>query len=250
MRKALRGIVAFCFIFCIGMHSGVASAADKLVLATLDWEPYIGPHLEKDGYVAVIVKEAFKRGGYEIQYDYMQWSRVVGLAKAGKVDGYFPEYYSDELKEKFLISSPFPGGPLGFFKRSDDDISYQSLKDLVGHKIGVVKGYVNTVEFDKADFLKKDESTSDLINLKKLLAKRIRLMVADKFVGLNLVKQNMPDQKDDIVFMDPPLEIKDLHVCIPKSRPNSDKIHAAFEKGLAEITQDGTIQKILKEYGF
>lgn len=246
MKKYFMGFVVLCLFWGVG----TAFAADKLVLATLDWEPYIGPHLEKDGYVAVIVKEAFKRGGYEIEYDYMQWTRVIGLAKAGKVDGYFPEYYSEELKEQFLISSPFPGGPLGFFKRSDDDLSYTTLKDLVGQKIGVVKGYVNTVEFDNADYLKKDESTSDLINLKKLLAKRIRLMVADKFVGLNLVQQNMPDQKDEIVFMDPPLEVKDLYVCIPKIRPDSEKIHAAFEKGLAEMKQDGTVQKILTEYGF
>ncbi|MBF0201973.1 MAG: transporter substrate-binding domain-containing protein [Desulfamplus sp.] len=227
-----------------------AWAAEKLTLATLEWEPYIGPNLKDHGYVAVIVKEAFKRGGYDIEYEFMQWSRVIGLAKSGRVDGYFPEYYSDELKENFFISSPFPGGPLGFFKLKGDDLSYKNLKDLTGHKIGVVMGYVNTEEFDQADYLTKDESPSDLVNLKKLLAKRIRLMVADKFVGLNLLQENMPDEKDQVEFMEPPLEVKDLYVCVPRTRENSEKIHAAFNKGLSEMTQDGTIQKILKDYGF
>ncbi|SLM32445.1 ABC-type amino acid transport/signal transduction systems, periplasmic component/domain [Desulfamplus magnetovallimortis] len=248
MKRIVLGVMVFCTMVCIASSSLWAN--DKLVLATLEWEPYIGPNLKDHGYVAVIVKEAFKRGGYDIEYDFMQWSRVIGLAKAGRVDGYFPEYYSDELKENNLISSPFPGGPLGFFKRKGDDISYKTLNDLTGNKIGVVMGYVNTVEFDAADFLTKDESPSDLVNLKKLLANRIRLMVADKFVGLNLLQQNMPDKINEVEFVEPPLEVKDLYVCIPKNRANAEKIHAAFDKGLAEMNADGTIEKILKDYGF
>lgn len=246
MKKAFLGFIVFCFI----VSSSSAWANDKVVLATLDWEPYIGQNLKNHGYVALIVKEAFKRGGYDIEYDFMQWSRVIGLAKAGKVDGYFPEYYSEELKENYFISSEFPGGPMGFFKRKNDDISYKTLQDLVGHKIGVVKGYVNTAEFDAADYLTKDPSTSDLINLKKLLADRIRLMVADKFVGLNLLNQNMPDKTGEIEFMLPPLEVKNLYVCISKKTDNGKKIHAAFNKGLAAMNKDGTVQKILQNYGF
>ncbi len=111
-------------------------------------------------------------------------------------------------------------------------------------------GYVNTAEFDSADFLTKDESPSDLVNIKKLLAGRIDLMICDKFVGMNLLQNNLPDKVDKITFMDPPLEVKDLFVCISKKTNNPEKIHEAFNKGLAEMNQDGTVQKILKEYGF
>lgn len=66
----------------------------------------------------------------------------MGLAKAGKVDGYLPEYYADGIKAYAVFSDPFPGGPLGFFKRKGDDITYNTLEDLKGLKIGTVKGYV------------------------------------------------------------------------------------------------------------
>ncbi|MGM0654661.1 MAG: hypothetical protein ACQETR_04955 [Thermodesulfobacteriota bacterium] len=84
---------------------------------TLTWEPYIGKEIKNNGYVAVFVKEAFRRGGLE------------------------------------------------------------------------------------ADHLNKDAVKDDLTNFKKLAAGRLDLVVADKFVGLNLIKKHMPDKAGQIEFM-------------------------------------------------
>ncbi|WDP91688.1 MAG: transporter substrate-binding domain-containing protein [Desulfobacter sp.] len=227
-----------------------AHAGDKIVLATLDWEPYVGQNMKNQGYVAEVVKEAFKRSGMEVEIQFHQWSRVVGLAKAGKVDGYFPEYLSDEVKKYAAFSIPMPGGPLGFFKRSDTDISYQALQDLKGKKIGVVKGYVNTKEFDDAGYLTKDPAKDDLTNFKKLLAGRLDLLVADKFVGTHLMKTSMPDKAASVEFMSPPLAEPDLYVCISnKAKAHADKLKA-FNAGLEQIKADGTLDNILKSHGF
>ncbi len=168
---------------------------------TLTWEPYIGKEIKNNGYVAVLVKEAFRRGGLEADFQFDRWSRVVGLAKSGQVDGYFPEYFSESVKAYAVFSDPFPGGPIGFFKLKRKDISFNRLEDLKGLKIGTVKGYVNTKEFDAADYLNKDAVKDDLTNFKKLAAGRLDLVVADKFVGLNLIKKHMPDKAGQIEFM-------------------------------------------------
>ncbi|HPW70156.1 MAG: hypothetical protein WDA72_07320 [Desulfomonilia bacterium] len=39
--------------------------------------------------------------------------------------------------------------------------------DLAPHRIGTVKGYINTHEFDSTPYRKKVEADSDLKNLKK-----------------------------------------------------------------------------------
>lgn len=227
-----------------------AHAGDKVVLATLDWEPYVGQNMKNQGYVAEVVKEAFKRGGMDVEIQFHQWSRVVGLAKAGKVDGYFPEYLSDEVKKYAEFSTPMPGGPLGFFKRTDKDISYTVLQDLKGKKIGVVKGYVNTKEFDDAAFLTKDAAKDDLTNFKKLVAGRLDLLVADKFVGTHLMKTNMPDKATAVEFISPPLAEPELYVCISnKATANAEKLKA-FNAGFEQIKADGTLEKILKSHGF
>lgn len=228
-----------------------AMAEDKVVrIATLDWEPYIGQKLDGNGFVAEIIREAFKRSGYELQLDFYPWARVVKLASEGKYDGYAPEYYSEEIKQHSVFSDPFKGGPLGFFKRKDEDINYSNLEDLKPYRIGVVRGYVNTAEFDAADYLEKDEAVDDLTNLRKLLKKRINLAVMDKYVGAYLLKQNMPDEAGDLVFLEPPLKVLDLYVCFSLKAPEYEAKLKAFNEGLKQIKDDGTFDAILKKHGF
>lgn len=246
MKKIITIAVVSFFMFTSSMVYG----AETIKLATLEWEPYIGEKLKNQGYVAEVVIQAFKKAGYEVQIDYMPWARVITLAKKGTYDGYFPEYYSDSLKENFHVSDAMPGGPLGLFKRKGEAISYSTIKDLSPYKIGVVRGYINTAEFDAADYLKKDEANDDLTNFRKLLKKRIDLVVADKFVGLYVVKLNLPDNLNDIEFIEPPLESKDLFVCISKNSPEAFMRIKAFNTGLKAITDDGTVKQILKNHGF
>lgn len=227
-----------------------AQGTEKVVLSTLDWQPYIGQTMKNNGYVAAVVKEAFKRNGVEVEFQFHQWTRTVGLAKAGEVDGYFPEYYAENIKEYAKFSVPFPGGPLVFFKLKNNNVSFSSLEDLKGLKIGVVKGYTNSKDFDEADFLLKDPAKDDLTNFKKLAAGRIDLLVADKFVGLELLKDQLPDYVDEIVFMEKSLEEKDLFVCISKKAVNGAAFLKAFNEGVEQMKGDGTIAKIMAEHGF
>jgi polar amino acid transport system substrate-binding protein len=224
--------------------------AEKIKLSSLDWKPYIGKSLKNEGYAAEVVKKAFEISDYRAQIDYFPWARTVEMAKSGKYDGYFPEYYSKSLHENFLVSNPFPGGPLVFFKLKSKNISWSELEDLKGYNIGVVRGYVNTKEFDTADYLIKDPVKDDLTNLKKLAAERIDLMVADKFVGLYLIQKKMPRYINIIEAVEPVLEQKDLFLCISKNAKDSVNKINAFNKGLEKLKSNGELNKILKKHGF
>jgi len=228
-----------------------ATAKDKTItLTTLNWEPYIGEELKNQGYVAEIVREAFHRSGYQVDIKFMPWARAVQLAKNGEVDGYFPEYYAQEVTTHSQFSDAFPGGPMGFFKRKGSTINYQSIEDLKPYTIGVVRGYVNTAEFDAADYLQKDPVTNDTLNIRKLLGGRIDLFIADKFVGLYLLERDLPEKLGQIEFLEPPLELKDLFVCISKKTTDADKKLIAFNSGLKQMEQDGSLKTILNRHGF
>lgn len=230
--------------------STISAAAETIRLATLDWEPYIGKSLKNNGYVGEVIREAFQRSGYTVTMDFLPWARVVKMAKEGKYDGYFPEYPADNLNDDFLLSSHFKGGPLVFFKRKGESIPFSSLESLKPYRIGVVRGYINEKNFDAATFLKKDEGTDDLTNFKKLLKKRIDLVVADQFVGSHLIQTHLPDDQGNIDVVDPPLELKDLILCIAKGTPDAQKKMDAFNQGLDAIKSDGTLDRILKSHGF
>ncbi|HCL56932.1 MAG TPA: hypothetical protein DHW82_07985 [Spirochaetia bacterium] len=238
-------------LLLLGVLSFPLYAEKKIIkLATLDWEPYIGQKLANNGYVAEIAREAFLREGYELQLDFLPWARVVQETKSGKYDGYFPEYYSKEVEKDFIFSAKFKGGPLVFFKKKGRNISYEKLTDLKPYTIGVVREYVNTEEFDKADYLKKEEVVDDLTNIKKLLAGRIDLFVADKFVGLYLLRTFLPEKAGEMDFISPSLEEKDLYLCFPKQITRSEMLVKVFNSGLEKIIKDGTVNKILKKHGF
>ena len=249
MKKFVLAMV-LCLVILMGVNNTGFSADKTITFSTLNWEPYIGENLKNNGYVAEIAKKALAREGYNLEIKFYPWARTVKLAKLGKVDGYFPEYYSPEKETHFSFSDKFPGGPLGFFKKTGRDISYNKLKDLKSYNIGVVRGYVNTEEFDNANYLQKESARSDLINIRKLLSGRIDLMVADKFVGKYVLKEKLPNKVGDIEFVEPPLEYKPLYVAFVKSNNNHKKYVTAFNKGLQKIKEDGTLDKILSKYGF
>jgi polar amino acid transport system substrate-binding protein len=236
----------------IGIHT--VFAGESITLNTLEWEPYIGQKLKNQGYVAEVVKEAFKRSGYDLEIKFRPWKRAVMESQKGTVDGYFPEYYSEEVTTHAIFSEPFPGGPVGFFAVKGTTIIYDgNLETLKPYKIGVVRGYVNSEKFDAATFLRKEEVVDDITNIKKLIMGRIALCVADKFVGLYLYEQLEEDMKskNNIVFLDPPLDLKDLYVCISKTtKKNPESIKNAFNTGLISMKADGTLDKILKSHGF
>ncbi|MCW7753146.1 transporter substrate-binding domain-containing protein [Desulfobotulus sp. H1] len=236
------------FITALTVH---ADTEKPLLGATLNWEPYIGVSLPEEGYVAQIVREAFAAGGgYTLDIEFMAWTWVVALAGSGRYDFYFPEYYDAKLEENFLLSDPIPGGPLAFFKRATDHIAYKNLQDLKPYKIGVVRGYVNTPEFDAAHYLTKVESMRDIDNIQKLLSGSVDLIVTDQYVGLYILRTQMPERMKDVTVITPPLEIKDLYVCIPKNARNANERMQAFNLGLQQLKDSGRIREIIASHGF
>jgi polar amino acid transport system substrate-binding protein len=241
-------VVLCVVVLAISMISNV-QAENRVKLNTLDWEPYIGRELPGSGFVAAIVNEAYAASGYTVELEFMPWVRAKAMARDGRSDGCMPEYYLTEDTIDFLISDPFPGGPLVFFKRKVDTIVSTGLEDLRSLKIGVVRGYVNTAEFDSADYLNKEEANDDIINLRKLVGGRLDLIVIDKFVGLYLLKKEMPDKVDDIEVVVPTLEEKTLHVLISRKAPDAEAKMKAFNDGLQKLKESGRLDALLKSNG-
>ena len=223
-----------------------AQAQEKVVtLASLDWEPYIGSKIQNNGYCAQIAVEAFKRGGYTVKIAYLPWERAVKESETGNYDGLFPEYFDQSRKEKFVYSDSFPGGPVGLMKRKDKAISFKKLQDLKPYTIGVVRGYINTAEFDAASYLKKTQSEGDDVNIKNLYNKQLDLIFIDQYVAQYIIKTQYPAYASELEFMKPALEKKDLYIAFSKKGKDSEAKRKAFNAGLKAMKADGTLQRII-----
>jgi ABC-type amino acid transport substrate-binding protein len=249
----------FLSLLLIAVFSINPFAAQKATLVTLDWEPYIGQSLAGKGYVFEIVTAAFKKAGYEVEINFYPWERSLRMAQTGQVDGLFPEYYDSRRLPDFIYSKAFPGGPVGLYARKDSNIKFTmnpgrnqtaALKALDKYRFGVVRGYINTKEFDNASFLQKEAADSDETNLRKLYAKRIDLIFIDKFVAQYIIKTKLPQFGNELVFLEPPLEVKPLYIVFSKKSPAYQQKLKAFNRGLQQIEKDGTLKGIMRKYGF
>ncbi|MDX1958938.1 MAG: ABC transporter substrate-binding protein [Leptospiraceae bacterium] len=233
---------------------------NKFKIATLEWSPYVGTEIEKYGYVYQIVKRSLEEEGIEVEIEFYPFARILNLVNTGEISGYFPEYHSVENEKNFYYSNAFPGGDLLFLKKkerqiniktSNNKIDFQSLKE---YKIGVVRGYLHTPEFDEAiKFLNIQETASDLMNLKKLFMGRVDLIEIDPNVA-NYLSQNSMKQFTNAAnafeVVEPKMDYKDLFLCIPRSDKNGKKLLNKFNSGFEKLKSRGEIEKILKEFNF
>lgn len=246
--------------FSLALYSGLGSCNEKSVsLATLEWPPYIGSKMPDNGYVYEIVKRAFEKAGYDVSINFYPWARALSMAGSGNVDALFPEYYDDSRLAEFGFSTPFPGGPVGFYKRRKDQIQFsvdprerpqEALAGLTKYSFGVVRGYINTKAFDDASDLLKDEVTDDELNLKKLFAKRIDLIFIDKYVASYIIAEKYPWMADSLEFMEPELEVKQLYLAFSKKAENTSQKRIDFDKALEEMRSSGELQNIILNHGF
>jgi polar amino acid transport system substrate-binding protein len=227
-----------------------AAQTKSITLTSLEWPPYIGEKLTDMGASAKIAKNAFSEMGYTLTLQFYPWSRTVQLAKEDpKISGYFPEYYSDDVNTQFYLSDPIGTGPLGLAERKDGAIEWSVVEDLVKiEKIGTVRDYINTTEFDNLTAqgkIKVEPVTDDATNLLKISGNRIKCAVIDKYV-MQYILNTDPRLKDAgsmIQFNKKPLEDKKLYICFKKS-DDGKKLRDIFNQGLKKVD----VKAIMTDY--
>lgn len=262
--KPIAAIVAALLSVALSMASPSAMAAKKpgvakpvVRLATLDWEPYIGPKMPDQGYAAALVRAAFADQGMKVEIEFYPWARALHLARTGAVDGLMPEYYNPSRESEFKYSAQFPGGPLVLYKRRGDKIAFSvdpvkqqdaALRALSAKRFGVVRGYLNTPVFDAAEYLRKEEANDDATNLRKLVYGRIDLAVIDRRVAEHLIRTQYPGYAGEIEPMSPALAEIPLYIAFSRKSPRQPQALAAFNRGLAAMHKDGRVTALYQRY--
>ncbi len=229
-----------------------AAFGREVTLASVDWKPYAARDLPNFGFTAEISAAAFDRADHTARFEFYPWKRAMMVVRHGETDALFSAYPSAERARTYAVSKPYAHSPLVLCAVKDNDIEYATLRDLAPYRLGVVSGYVNTPEFDAADYLKKEAVTSDQLNLKKLVRGRLDAAVIDKYVAIHLLKNDPAVEADlsVVYFVSPPLAVRPLHVMFSRAVPDHEAILDDFNRGLKAIEADGTVNEILKRYGF
>ena len=245
-----------------------ANSKKTINLATLQWPPYIGEKLCNKGWVFQYAVALLVRKDYQVNIHFYPWARAVRLVELGAMDILFPEYFieptapSDNIqgesrRELLELSKPYPGGEISFLKRKAEPDNYRGkLNNLLGEKIGVVRGYQNTPEFDAmmdAGLFDIIETVDDLQLMKMLAAKRVNLIIGDPRVLRHTVEHSsLPRQDKAFILQEttnvfPSLQYNHLYFAVSKKAENWQQLLIDLNQGISLFEQSGETKRIISK---
>ncbi|MDE1461364.1 substrate-binding periplasmic protein [Spartinivicinus poritis] len=228
----------------------MAEKEHDYLLATEPWPPHFGPKLADEGYFADIIYQAFQQVGKTAGILYTSWNRAFELGKKGKYDGLVGAFYAKERERLFSYSKPISTSNLVFFQKQGGQISYKALEDLSPYRIGIVRGYHYTDEFNKAHYLQKLEEVHTERNINLLLIGRLDLIVAEEKVTQYLLNTKFKNRNFSLEILEKPLVSHKLFLMIPKKSPKHDNVLADFNQGFSLLIQQGMVKEIMKKHGW
>ncbi|MEI7514600.1 MAG: transporter substrate-binding domain-containing protein [Betaproteobacteria bacterium] len=226
--------------------SALAQSDAKLIrLATLEWPPFTGLLLPKEGVSTYIATTVAKAAGFRLLAASFEWTKAVEKGeKNPDFEGYFPEYFSQERDAACYLSQSIGVSVLGVASLKSSPVVWNKLSNLESVRLGVVDGYVNGDELDAAIKDKRqavEVASSDAVNIAKLRAKKIRAIVIDKNV-LDYTLFSL-GERTNVVFSPNPIARLSLHICF-KRNPAGLDLRNAFDAALARTD----IAKLEAEY--
>lgn len=245
MKKiVLLSIVVFLFSTCI-------YGAQKIVLATGEWEPYTSEKMKDQGFFTEIVTAVFKELNIEVEYKFLPWKRCEDMATKGDVFAAFPYMITEERKKTFDFTDTVAKSTGKFFYHKGgnikDGFNWNSYADLKSYKVGGTLGYWYEKDFQAAglntEFVPNEDSS-----FKKLQMNRIDLAASDELVGWQLIKSLFPKEVSNFDTLDKPLNESELCLMVSKAYPDSKNLTEKFNTGLKKIKEKGIYSAILKKY--
>jgi polar amino acid transport system substrate-binding protein len=226
-------------------------------LASSEWEPFIGPDLENNGPMAIIVSETVQRMGYEPEISFASWELIQEQTSRAEVLGAFPLILSSERIEKYSPSDPILEFEYVLFYnrqviKNPDEI--KSVVDIAGrnYRFGKVKGY--DVWPELADVVQEfdEEYTTSADAFQALAAGEIDFLPEGRLAGLFLL-QGSDILVDANLFgiLETPdnsgLSAREgLHFLMPNT-VESERFLEAFNTALAQVKETPIYDEALSQ---
>lgn len=224
---------------------------ETITIGAVNWAPFTGEQLQDFGFVSEITRLAMSHSDYNIQIDFIPWARALYKIKTGEIDGILGVYHTGERTEWMAYTEPVGDTDLIFLqmKNANAPTDYNSLQDLKNMTIGTPRGFAVTPEFDKAEYLKKEEVLDTYHSLKMLLKGRVDIIVDSREVLNYLIENEFPEYSDSTVELYPSLDNKIIYNAFSKSNPDYSKLVALFNNGLRKLKDNGTYELVKQKHG-
>ena len=245
MKKFLFLLIFFFLVFCQSIYA----SGKTITLASDPWPPFIDPSEQGGGLSFEIISAALKTQGYEVRFENVPWARAEEGVKMGTYDILPNTWMTEKRKSYLLYSEPYAANKVKFIKKKYDPFEYSDLSSLKGKSVGIIRGYGYGDEFMASTGFKRETTSNFMLNVKKLVAGRIDLIIEDEIVARAKINKKDPAVLGKIEFTKKPFSRKEVHVTCGLANPRHKEIISAFNKGLMEIKNNGKYASIMSKYG-
>lgn len=219
-----------------------------------EWPPFHSASLPFYGLYSHIVQEVFAAVGVTVEYTDHPWIRAYKMALSGELDGTVVWTRTPDRESNFIFSDPIDEGCVVYFYKKETQFEWKTFQDLAKYIIGATRGYRAQ---DELEFIRHsgipltyEITSSDLQNMKKLVAGRIDAFTCHRVVGNHLLRHQFSEQDAEMVtYHAKPMFCDDYYAIFPKEKMiQSQQWVRLFNEGLKKIKANGTYQEIMEAF--
>lgn len=244
----------FCAVvvaFCLAANSGWSK---DLTFTTQDFPPF---NYDINGKVSGPAAEIVRRVCAELDvtcgFRLLPWTRAQQEVRSGKANGIFVVGWNTKRAKWLHFTPPVVDTEYGFFVATDNALSYSTLADVSGYRVGVYgpSNTSNSLDKIRADMVDKgldaitvDMRPDDESGFRKLGLGRLDAVFSNRDVGYALIAKL--GLKGKIRYAGHQRKLK---YYIGFSMEHNDKaLLDAFDAAYRKLHQGGEIKRILDEH--
>ncbi len=236
------------FLWLALLLTSTSLSAEVLRLAGSVWPPYTDGRLPEQGLSVELIRTAFSRAGYHVDYREVPWERALLGLKTGRYDMINGWPAADRLSYS-RSSRPFLTNRMRWIQRRDSRIRYDGLDSLMGLRLVLSRGYFYGGGLQADSRLVRGYAANFVQAARMLLAGRADLTLEDERTALFHFNRELADVSDELLFLPGEFNLLDLSLAVRNDHPQQEAIIAAFNREIAAMVKDGSYAAIFHRHG-
>lgn len=230
------------------LGSNIALAQETVRLMANTSPPYADRQLPQQGLALELVRHIYSRTAYTPEITIETWPRAMEGVRLGVYDALATAWHTPERDKDFLFSEPYLSSKLVLVKLRNAPGDYYELQHLAGKRLGVRVDYGYGVDFSTVPDLELVRENYLIQLLLKLLNGSVDFVVGDQRTMALQIKEYLGSQALELEVVDINLPERNRHIAASRNLKGEDKMITAFNKALAEVRKDGSLDKIIARW--